>query len=57
MQDGQINLVAPWSLTPGQNTQVCVSYNNVNTNCLTWPVVQTTPAVFMVDRFRSTGTR
>ena len=50
VQDGQINLVTPWSLTPGQNTQVCVSYNNVNTNCLTWPVVQTTPAVFMVDR-------
>jgi len=49
VQDAQINLVAPWSLTPGQNTQVCVSYNNVNTNCLTLPVVQATPAVFMVD--------
>lgn len=35
VQDSQINLVAPWSLTPGQNTQVCVSYNNVNANCLT----------------------
>jgi hypothetical protein len=40
VQDAQINVVAPWSLTPGQNTQVCVSYNNVNTNCLTLPVVQ-----------------
>jgi uncharacterized protein (TIGR03437 family) len=49
VQDPQINLVAPWSLTPGQNTQVCVSYNGVNTNCLTLPVVQATPAVFMVD--------
>ena len=49
VQDTQINLVAPWSLTPGQSTQVCVSYNNVNTNCLTLPVVQATPAVFMVD--------
>jgi uncharacterized protein (TIGR03437 family) len=49
VQDAQINLVAPWSLTPGRNTQVCVSYNNVNTNCLTLPVVQATPAVFMVD--------
>src|ERR1022692_2384670 len=49
VQDAQISLVAPWSLTPGQNTQVCVSYNNVNTNCLTLPVVQATPAVFMVD--------
>jgi uncharacterized protein (TIGR03437 family) len=49
VQDAQINLVAPWSLTPGQSTQVCVSYNSVNTNCLTLPVAQATPAVFMVD--------
>ena len=49
VQDAQINLVAPWSLTPGQNTRVCVAYNNMNTNCLTLPVVQATPAVFMVD--------
>jgi len=49
VQDAQINLVAPRFLIPGLNTQVCVSYNNVNTNCLTLPVVQTTPAVFMVD--------
>ena len=25
VQDGQINLVTPWSLSPGQNTLVCVS--------------------------------
>lgn len=49
VQDTQINLVVPWSLTPGRNTQVCVSYNNAKTNCLTLPVVQATPAVFMVD--------
>jgi uncharacterized protein (TIGR03437 family) len=49
VQDAQINFVAPWSITPNQNTQVCVSYNNVNTNCLTLPVVPATPAVFMVD--------
>jgi uncharacterized protein (TIGR03437 family) len=49
VQDAQINLVAPWSLTPGQNAEVCASYNDVNTNCLTLPVVQATPAVFMVD--------
>jgi hypothetical protein len=49
VQDQQINAVAPWSLTPGQNTQVCVSYNNANTNCLTWPVAQVAPAVFTVD--------
>jgi uncharacterized protein (TIGR03437 family) len=49
VQDAQINLVAPWSLIPGKNTKVCVSYNNMNTNCLTLPVVETTPAVFLVD--------
>jgi uncharacterized protein (TIGR03437 family) len=49
VQDTQINAVAPWSLTPGSNTQICVTYNNVNTNCLTWPVVQSDPAVFTVD--------
>ena len=49
VQDAQINAVAPWSLRPGQTTQVCVSYNNANTNCLAWPVVQTAPAVFTVD--------
>jgi uncharacterized protein (TIGR03437 family) len=46
VQDAQINVVAPWSLTPGQTTQVCVSYNGAKTNCLTWPVAQTDPAVF-----------
>jgi uncharacterized protein (TIGR03437 family) len=49
VQDAQINAVAPWSLTPGQNTQVCVSYKNANTNCLTWAVAQTAPGVFTVD--------
>src|ERR1019366_4216877 len=48
-QDAQINVVAPWSLTPGQTTQICVSYNNVKTNCLTWPVTQAAPAVFTLD--------
>jgi len=49
VQDAQINAVAPWSLTPGQTTQVCVSYQNVKTNCLTVPVVQTSPGVFTID--------
>ena len=49
MQDGQINTVAPWSLTPGQNTRVCVFYNNANANCLTWAVTQAVPGVFTVD--------
>ncbi|MGB7760815.1 MAG: hypothetical protein WBL61_13360 [Bryobacteraceae bacterium] len=49
VQDGQINLVAPWSLTPGLSTEICVAYNNVKTNCLVWPVAQTAPGVFTVD--------
>ena len=49
VQDAQINVVAPWSLTPGQTTQICASYNNVKTNCLTWPVAQAAPAVFTLD--------
>jgi uncharacterized protein (TIGR03437 family) len=49
VQDAQINAVAPWELTAGQTTQVCVSYNEAQTNCLTWPVVQLAPGVFTVD--------
>ena len=49
VQDGQINAIAPWSLTPGQTTQICASYNSVMTNCLSWGVEQTAPAVFTVD--------
>lgn len=53
VQDAQINAVAPWSLTPGQNTKVCVTYNSATTNCLTWPVAQAAPAVFTYDGFRA----
>jgi len=49
VQDAQINAVAPWSLTPGQSTQVCAFYNSVKPNCVAWPVAQTAPAVFTVD--------
>lgn len=49
VQDAQINAVAPWSLMPGQTAQVCVSYKEIHGNCLTVPVVQTAPAVFLVD--------
>jgi len=48
-QDAQINVAAPWSLTPGTNTLICVLFNDVRTNCLTWPVAQTAPGVFTVD--------
>ena len=49
VQDRQVNVAVPWSLTPGQTTQVCVVYQSSTTNCLTWPVVQTAPGVFTVD--------
>jgi uncharacterized protein (TIGR03437 family) len=49
VQDAQINAVAPWSLIPGEATQVCVSYQNVKTNCLTVPVAQNSPGVFTID--------
>jgi uncharacterized protein (TIGR03437 family) len=49
VQAAQINVVAPWRLTPGQTTQVCVAYHGVKTNCLSWPLVEAAPAVFTVD--------
>jgi len=49
VQDGQNNVVVPWSLAPGQNTRLCVIYNSVSSNCLSLPVVAVTPAVFMAD--------
>ena len=49
VQDSQINAIVPWSLTPGGNTEICVLSGGVRTNCLTWPVVLTAPAVFTVD--------
>jgi len=49
VQNSQINAIVPWSLTPGSNAQICASLNGVPTNCLTWPVAQTAPAVFTVD--------
>ena len=48
-QDAQINVAAPWSLTPGTSTRICVFFNEAPTNCLTWPVAQTAPGVFTVD--------
>ena len=34
---------------PGSPRRSVSLYNNVKTNCLTWPVVQAAPAVFTVD--------
>jgi uncharacterized protein (TIGR03437 family) len=47
VQDSQINVIAPWELTPGQNTAVCVTYYSAKTNCLSWPVVEAAPAMLL----------
>lgn len=48
-QDGQVNVVAPWSLNTGTNAEVCVSYKNVRLKCLSWPTAQAAPSVFTVS--------
>jgi uncharacterized protein (TIGR03437 family) len=48
VQDAQINLAVPWSVV-GPNTEVCVTFNNVRSNCLSLPVAQAAPGVFTVD--------
>jgi len=52
VQDGQINTVVPWSVA-GETTKICVTYNNVPTNCLTYPVAAAAPGVFMVDIYHA----
>ena len=45
-QDGQVNVVAPWSLNTTRNTQVCVTYRDTALKCLSWPTAEWTPGVF-----------
>jgi uncharacterized protein (TIGR03437 family) len=48
VQDAQINLAVPWQVS-GPTTKVCVTYNQVQTNCLSWPVAAVSPGVFTTD--------
>ena len=48
VQDGQINTIVPWSVA-GPTTEICVTYNIVETNCLTSAVVEAAPGVFTTD--------
>jgi uncharacterized protein (TIGR03437 family) len=48
VQESQVNVAVPWSVA-GPTTQICVTYNNVKTNCLTRNVAQFAPGVFTVD--------
>ena len=53
VQEGQINAIVPWGLSPGQNTSVCVVSGSTATNCLQLPVAASAPGVFMVDRYNA----
>ena len=46
-QNGQVNVIAPWSLNTTRNTQVCVTYGDVALQCVSWPTAGWTPGVFM----------
>jgi uncharacterized protein (TIGR03437 family) len=46
VQDGQINAIAPWSLSSGQTVDICVTYNGAATNCITRTAVDAHPGVF-----------
>jgi uncharacterized protein (TIGR03437 family) len=48
VQDGQINTIVPWSVA-GPTTRICVTYNTVETNCLSSAVAQAAPGVFTTD--------
>ena len=48
VQDGQINAVVPWSVA-GPTTEICVTYDTVETNCLSSAVVEAAPGVFTTD--------
>jgi uncharacterized protein (TIGR03437 family) len=48
VQNAQIDLAVPW-LVNGPATKVCVTYNQVQTNCLSWPVAAVSPGVFTAD--------
>lgn len=45
-QEGQVNVVAPWSLNATGNTQVCITYREVALKCLSWPTAGLAPGVF-----------
>ena len=52
---GQINAVAPYSLSPNSSAQVQVTYNNAQSSLVTVPVSVTTPALFTQASGRGLG--
>jgi len=53
VQDHQINAIAPWSLTVGATTEICVVNNSAKTNCIERYVVSAAPGVFTTDGVRA----
>ena len=51
VQDAQINAIAPWGLATGKDSQVCVAYQAVKTNCIPVAIVDSAPAVFTSDGY------
>ena len=51
VQEGQVNAVVPWALTPGATTKICVNNNGTSTNCLNQTVAQVAPGVLTIDAF------
>jgi uncharacterized protein (TIGR03437 family) len=48
VSSNQINAIAPYSLSPGTSTQVCVVYMKKQSNCIAAPVLAASPGVFML---------
>jgi len=48
VQDSQVNAAVPFSVADPA-TQICVTYNSANSNCLTWPVAAAAPGVLTWD--------
>jgi uncharacterized protein (TIGR03437 family) len=46
LSETQVNAIAPWGLTVGKSTQICVVNGGTRTNCLDKRVVAAAPGVF-----------
>lgn len=49
--DNQVNAVVPWAVPTGQNAAVCVTYNEVSTNCLNEPFAVQAIGLFTWDGY------
>jgi uncharacterized protein (TIGR03437 family) len=49
VQDGQVNAIVPWRLTPGKSTTICATYIGSAPGCVQRKVAVAAPGVFMWD--------